>query len=159
MVELLGGKPVIKATLEGKNDWEIIYSADTLPTKFKHFNSVMNEDKLYVYLMENVGADARPLHLQVFSLSGGTPPEEEEEEEEEKPLEETIVYPNPSRGIFNIDNNIEEINYVVISTLGSVLKEGVVENQKIDISDYPTGVYFLELSVNGERLVKKIIVH
>lgn len=161
MVELISGKPVIKATPEGQNNWEIIYSADTIPTTFRHFNALVNEDKLYLYLMQNVGTDARPLHLQVFSLSGGTPlePIEPPVVEPEKPFDETIVYPNPSRGVFNIDSKIGGINYVVISTLGRVLKGGVVENQQIDLSDYPTGVYFLELFVNGERLVKKIIVH
>ena len=71
MVDLLGGKPIIKATPEGENNWEIVYSAITEPTTFKHFNAVLEEDKLYVYLMKNTSGDACPLHLEIFNLSEG----------------------------------------------------------------------------------------
>ena len=68
MAELLGGELNIKSTLEGQNDWKIAYSS-TEPTMFMHFDAFVENDKLYVYLMENTSGDARPLHLQVFSLS------------------------------------------------------------------------------------------
>ncbi|MFH4966986.1 BNR-4 repeat-containing protein [Gaetbulibacter sp. M240] len=68
MVELISGKPVVKSTLEGNNNWRIAYSsADT--KVFKHFDAVQVNDKLYVYLMENVAGDACPMYLQVFTLS------------------------------------------------------------------------------------------
>jgi len=70
-VQLVGGKPVIKATPEGNNDWDIIYSTITEPTTYKHFNAVLEKDKLYVYLMEDTPGDACPLHLQVYHLSEG----------------------------------------------------------------------------------------
>jgi len=71
MVNLLGSKVIINATPEGKNDWDIVYSGATNPTTYKHFNAVLEDDKLYVYLMENIPGDACPLHLQVYNLSEG----------------------------------------------------------------------------------------
>jgi len=71
MVNLLGSKVIITATPEGENDWEIVYSGATTPTTFKHFNAVLEDGKLYVYLMENTQGDACPLHLQVYDLSDG----------------------------------------------------------------------------------------
>ena len=71
MVNLLGGKVIINATPEGENDWEIVYSGATNPINFRHFNAVLEDDKLYVYLMESTPGDACPLHFQVYKLSDG----------------------------------------------------------------------------------------
>lgn len=67
MVDLQGGYPVVKVTPEGTNQWETRYLATEGP-KFNHLNAVMHNGKLYVYLMESVTGDARPLHLQVYEI-------------------------------------------------------------------------------------------
>lgn len=74
MVELLGGKVNIKTTLEGENNWRIIYS-DTDAINYAHFDAFVEGDKLYVYLMEDTGnntpgvGDKRPLFFMEFTLS------------------------------------------------------------------------------------------
>tara|TARA_R110002051_G_scaffold95649_1_gene165605 strand:- start:46256 stop:48364 length:2109 start_codon:yes stop_codon:yes gene_type:complete len=74
MVELLNGKVNIKTTLEGENNWEVIYTGQE-STPFDHFDAFVENDKLYVYLMENTGnnivgqGDKRPLYFQEFNLS------------------------------------------------------------------------------------------
>ena len=74
MVELLGGKVNIKTTLEGENDWKIIYT-NTDAINYSHFDAFVEGDKLYVYLMENTGnntpgvGDKRPLYFMEFTLS------------------------------------------------------------------------------------------
>jgi hypothetical protein len=74
MVELLGGKVNIKTTLEGQNDWKIVYTG-TESINFAHFDAFVTENKLYVYLMENTGnntpgvGDKRPIYFQEFTLS------------------------------------------------------------------------------------------
>lgn len=74
MVELLNGKVNIKTTLEGENNWEVIYTGqESIP--FDHFDAFVENDKLYVYLMEDTGnntvgvGDKRPLYFQEFNLS------------------------------------------------------------------------------------------
>lgn len=77
MVELINGKVNIKTTLEGENNWEIIYTGQEV-TSYQHFDAFVENDKLYVYLMENTGnntvgiGDKRPLYFQEFSLSETT---------------------------------------------------------------------------------------
>lgn len=74
MVELIGGKVNIKTTLEGENNWDIIYTGQEA-TPYQHFDAFVENDKLYVYLMENTGnntvgvGDNRPLYFQEFTLS------------------------------------------------------------------------------------------
>ena len=83
MVELINGKVNVKTTLEGENNWEIIYTGQEA-TSYQHFDAFVENDKLYVYLMENTGnntvgiGDKRPLYFQVFTLSETGVPENEE---------------------------------------------------------------------------------
>ena len=83
MVELIGGKVNIKTTLEGENNWDIIYTGQET-TSYQHFDAFVENDKLYVYLMESTGnntvgvGDKRPLYFQEFTLSETAVPENEE---------------------------------------------------------------------------------
>lgn len=307
MVELLGGKPVIKATPEGEDNWEIIYSAFTEPTAFRHFDAVLVEDKLYVYLMENTSGDACPLHLQIFNLSEGiinnqafiTVGIEAEDYDQggqdvayndtspgnsggvyrtddvdieakstasnghvvtqfasnewmkytfqvdsagvytfnliaanrnqdgsnvdieingvlyenfivtrtfdwdvflpssipnimlnegenvikitqnmslsstpdklefvsdipvstrETLTQKTIIYPNPSDGIFNIKTTVQNLEYVVMSIQGKIMQQGILTQNEINLSNYPKGIYFLQLSSGNETVVEKLVV-
>ncbi len=76
MVELIGGKPVIKSTKEGTNDWKVVYSSLGEAATFLHFDAFIEGDKLYVYLMATGSGDARPLHMQIFELSEEDAPSE-----------------------------------------------------------------------------------
>ena len=308
VVQLSGGKPIIKATPEGENNWEIIYAAITDPTTFKHFNAVLEEDKLYVYLMEDISGDACPLHLQVFNLSEGIinyptfvkiSLEAEDYDEggqnvayndtspgnsggvyrtddvdieakptasngyavthfkgnewmqytfqvdsagvytfnliaanqnqdssivdveingvlyedfivtrtfdwnvflpssipnivlnegenvvritqrmslssrpdklefvsdiqlvntEETLIPKTIIYPNPGSGIFTIQTTAQNLKYAVISLEGKMLQQGILTQNKINLSNYPKGIYFLQLSSDNGTAVKKLVV-
>lgn len=81
MVELINGKVNIKTTLEGENNWKIIYTGQEA-TSYQHFDAFVENDKLYVYLMENTGnntvgvGDKRPLYFQEFTLAETTVQEE-----------------------------------------------------------------------------------
>lgn len=82
MVEIISGKVIIKSTLEGENNWKVIYTGkETI--LFDHFDAFVEGEKLYVYLMEDtrnntVGVgDKRPLYFQEFSLSEVTLQEED----------------------------------------------------------------------------------
>lgn len=73
MVELIGGKVTIKTTLEGQNNWKIIYSGNEV-LNYAHFDAFVTGNKLYVYLMQDIGnntpgvGDKRPLFFQEFTL-------------------------------------------------------------------------------------------
>jgi hypothetical protein len=74
MVELLNGTINIKTTLEGENNWKVVYTGQE-SISFDHFDAFVKDDKLYVYLMEDTGnntvgvGDKRPLYFQEFNLS------------------------------------------------------------------------------------------
>ena len=293
MVELLGGKVNIKTTLEGQNDWEIIYTGQE-STVYQHFDAFVEDDKLYVYLMENTGnntvgeGDKRPLYFQEFTLSEVIDQENSEpivvlEAEDfttastdiiigasdaasngeyidsfssnqfleynfsitesgnydivlfvavrnrddsimdveingqlyenflvaktgdwniygENRIENVSlnmgenvikltqrrslssepdkieiysksglnsakyasdlieIYPNPSDGIFQIQSNIQNLEYTLTNIYGQTVEKGKVYQHQVNFLDLKEGVYFLELKNDSYRSVKKIII-
>ncbi len=73
------------------------------------------------------------------------------------------VYPNPSKGIFEInlnsavpyiEYNVKDINGRIILKSNKPLTEKIF---KIDLSAHSTGIYFLELQINDSVFIKKLI--
>ena len=72
------------------------------------------------------------------------------------------VFPNPSNGIFSV-TSAEQISSVEIyNTLGEKVTHNVIsgaaKNLSIDLSDHPSGVYFVQLKTAEGTAVKKIVV-
>ncbi len=70
------------------------------------------------------------------------------------------VFPNPSKGIFNIsvaDSLKGNVEYELYSTPGSLIKKGALKSKTntIDLSGKPSGVYLLKVS-NGTQTAKTI---
>lgn len=79
-------------------------------------------------------------------------------------LEGVVVYPNPSNSVFNIDIskvNIqsEAVELELYSTYGILVHKRSLSNsiEKIDLSDYAGGLYFLRLSLGDKVSVEKLI--
>ena len=79
-------------------------------------------------------------------------------------LNNISIAPNPSNGIFNITkNNQTTISKVSVFDInGKVLKvidsELSLEAIQINLSDFSKGVYFLEISNDMDKVVRKIII-
>ncbi|WP_136480735.1 BNR-4 repeat-containing protein [Cognatitamlana onchidii] len=299
MVELLSGKVNIKTTLEGQNNWKIVYEG-TESINFDHFDAFVDGNKLYVYLMEDIGnntpgvGDKRPLFFQEFTLSEKDAPIVVEPDllieaedfttassdiqigtsasasgveyidsfarnpngidqfleyrfqitttgiydivlyvavrnrddsimdveingqlfddflvkktgdwniygeniiadialnqgenvirlKQERSLssepdkielylksgldindfntQNTLVYPNPSNGVFYIKSNFQNLEYRLVNIQGQVIQSGMVSQNKVDFLNHTQGLYFLELSNENNKLVKKIVIN
>jgi photosystem II stability/assembly factor-like uncharacterized protein len=71
---------------------------------------------------------------------------------------EIVVYPNPGQGWLTISNNmagLPALNFVLNDAQGKMLLQQTLEGKtnQVDISVYPVGTYFYQLSVQG-RAVK-----
>ena len=56
------------------------------------------------------------------------------------------VLPNPVKDYISISNLSEKQNYVISNELGQVILKGTISNnEKIDISDFSSGLYFMTL--------------
>jgi hypothetical protein len=72
-----------------------------------------------------------------------------------------LVYPNPAKDFITIQTPIKQnqTTYKIFNLNGLLLKEGVInqEESSISVNELPTGMYFIELIINGEKSTKKWI--
>ncbi len=73
------------------------------------------------------------------------------------------IYPNPASKTLNIQNNannqiIEKIE--IIGSYGQMVKavEKIIENRRIDISNIPSGLYYLKIHYKDFSVNKKLII-
>lgn len=76
---------------------------------------------------------------------------------EKTAIEELSVYPNPATTNLTLDlsQNIEEVK--VLDVLGNNIGVFTPYNNSVDISTLPSGVYVVQVQVNGKVLSKKVI--
>jgi hypothetical protein len=78
-------------------------------------------------------------------------------------LQNIVLYPNPSNGIFNVVSGANEITEIQVYDLtGKVIwtkKDFAVSNSEIQInlSSISQGIYFVKISANNQSTVKRII--
>ena len=75
------------------------------------------------------------------------------------------VFPNPSKGLFNIKMNSNALSskIVVMNLLGEfILTKDLVQTtngnfeSQIDLLNYPNGIYLIDMSTENQRVVRKI---
>jgi hypothetical protein len=77
------------------------------------------------------------------------------------------VYPNPTKGIFNISFVSEELDNFEISIIdafGKIVSREDKQNfigeftKKVDLSDYPRGIYMVQIKTNASFVSKRIVL-
>lgn len=89
---------------------------------------------------------------QVWKMGETNIPVSQEEKEHS-----VLVYPNPATNYVGVLSS-KNLQYQLINLQGQVQLKGIItNNDKIDVSTLPQGVYLLMLSDGTQRVVKKII--
>jgi len=129
---------------------------------FSFFTSNNEEILLLDYTI--IDGQTGPCEAEVFQLSNSTGDYLEfsscsllNVEENKKPS--LSFYPNPTDGVLNLSFfNNQQINQIqVLDMNGKLVKNYTQTNKQIDISELPSGIYFLKLNLLGKSLVKKIV--
>lgn len=70
------------------------------------------------------------------------------------------MYLNPSSGRFSVEiPNTKNGDYNVMDAMGRIVCKGSLSNtNKIDITGNKTGIYFLQLTIDNEISVTKLII-
>jgi hypothetical protein len=76
-------------------------------------------------------------------------------------LQNTIkIFPNPSKGIFNIESFTDMINVRVFNALGDeVYRNEMVKLARIDFSSQPKGLYFVRIENGNEIIFEKLVIN
>lgn len=67
---------------------------------------------------------------------------------------DVIIYPNPVSTVLNVKNISAKANYKIYSAAGQLVSNGIILNNKINVSSLINGVYIIEL-VDGDKTVQK----
>ncbi|WP_299609290.1 T9SS type A sorting domain-containing protein [uncultured Aquimarina sp.] len=68
------------------------------------------------------------------------------------------VYPIPANGVLNIAGNLGYKKVKIYDTLGSLVFSKDSEENVLDISQLTNGIYFINITVNNKKGIKKIVV-
>jgi len=72
-----------------------------------------------------------------------------------------LVYPNPAKDFITLETSLEksQADYKIYNINGLLLKKGVLAKNEysISVNEFPAGMYFIELNINGEKSTKKWI--
>ena len=73
------------------------------------------------------------------------------------PIQVIKLYPNPVKGtVLNI-TTLDNTTYRVVNLLGQEIAKGKVENGTISVANVKEGTYLIELTSNGETVVRRFI--
>lgn len=66
-------------------------------------------------------------------------------------VEDFVIYPNPNQGMFVIETREKDLNLIIHTILGEQVYFSAIDSERtvVDISNKPSGIYFIEL--RGER--------
>ncbi len=69
-----------------------------------------------------------------------------------------IIYPNPVVDVLQIRSETTIYSYKIMSIQGTTLKEGIPNENAIDMSNLTSGLYFLKLTYeNGQEEIKRVL--
>lgn len=101
----------------------------------------------------------------LVELVGSSPVSIEDPNSLDKAL---TAYPNPVRGLLNVDYEVSalsDVNFSLLNPVGQMVWRKTHSqiptgkyNFNIETNNFSSGVYFLNMEMNGERVVKKIVV-
>jgi hypothetical protein len=70
------------------------------------------------------------------------------------------IYPNPASNVLNIEAGANVQMLTIMNTAGQMVYQNSIEQgtTRIDINDYRSGVYILQIESEGQKITRKIVV-
>lgn len=137
--------------LQGKKDVVLVLPMQTI-TFITKFESFCDEMTPYMYHCHMLPHEDEGMMGQ-FIVNCST------NEMNENSTNEISIFPNPTTGILQIKNKTMLIkNILVTNQLGEIiLQQNQLINPGIDLTGFPTGMYFLQIAFESEIKIIKII--
>jgi hypothetical protein len=63
------------------------------------------------------------------------------------------IFPNPTTDFLNL--NISNTNFVIFNTNGQLVKQGFLNDTRIDVMDLPTGYYIIKVNNENKTFIKR----
>lgn len=152
-VALENNKVIIRVTPEGENNWQLLYQQSG-GDRYRHFKAVLNEDKLFLYLMKTGSGKAQPITLLTYLLKDETTGNRINIKESGK----LKLYPNPLTNLGEIEG-LQSFDLISVFNIhGQKVKQFNVDSEKgtsaFDFSDLNDGMYFLKTKTDVIKFIK-----
>lgn len=145
-VEFLAGEGEFVKVIQAIEDIQIEGLEDVIISYNQHFCGVGSSSEIKFYISDTASIATNVGYSGDISNNG------------------IIIYPSPTRGEFNIEKAKElkkEIKFKVFDGLSRLIVEEAIpigdNTRKVDISNEPDGIYFLQLTIGEEVFLEKII--
>jgi hypothetical protein len=70
----------------------------------------------------------------------------------------SLLFPNPANDYISITNSTNYNSFRILNSIGQVVKSGILSDSKINVTDLPEGLYFME-AINGpDKSVLKLMI-
>ncbi len=126
-----------------------------------YFNSLNNPNLICIYVDDSEYSEANWINIDPTSTFVETEAECATDVTDENLWQKLTIYPNPNKGNITIENNTQIPNsnfqLTISNVLGKQFQKYDFLKTKINISNLPSGIYFLTLKSNYKVLTKKII--
>jgi Secretion system C-terminal sorting domain len=66
----------------------------------------------------------------------------------------TVIYPNPSQGVFNILTTKKEDKTLIFNNIGILVRSFDTAPNELDLSDLPSGIYWIAIGEEKVKIVK-----
>ena len=125
-----------------RNDEQIAVQTET------RFTDSINQSGTYIYsvIAKKYDGYAEPVTVTVEVLNVN-----------EINVNRINVYPNPATDIVYVDVD-ESFNAVIYNYQGQIVKNVIVDNGQINVSDLIGGIYFIEVKTENATTINKVVV-
>ncbi len=143
---------IIEKSKDGRSWTPIasVYGSDlSAKTDFSYIDANPYE-KITYYRLKQIDISGNPKYSPIISIK-----------QNQENLPDLTIYPNPSKGRFNIssDINLRTINSVeVYNSIGRKMYSKDECNHIIDLSDLSEGVYTIRFNTGSDIIMKRIII-
>jgi hypothetical protein len=73
-----------------------------------------------------------------------------------------MIYPNPAKDVINVElaERCENVSWTLVNVNGQVVKKSYEQYDSfvIKLDEINSGLYFLNLDIDGKQMMKKIVV-
>ena len=154
----LGQQVGLFATVSG-GSYE--YSYSWAPAELLNNPNIQNPIATPTELGENVftltvsdGENTKEASVSVFVVNCETV--------DEQTADNVMIYPNPANDVINVElaEKYEKVSWILVNVNGQVVKKSNEEynNFVIKLDEINSGLYFLNLDLDGKQMMKKIVV-
>jgi PKD repeat protein len=104
--------------------------------------SLLNNPSCLELAFSNIGKHGNHIWLDNVNISGAFLGVNNESK-----IANMVVYPNPSSGKYKISNTSEDPQFVVYNSIGKMILSG--KGKLVDLAQEASGIYFLNVNMNG----------